>query len=238
MPPKIKLLPQFDPSVNYSLFLIRNRLLKAIQKQAPRFSGRLLDFGCGIKPYQKLFTVAEYIGVDYAGEGETYSKEQADFLYDGKTLPFTDSYFDGIFTTEVVEHIFNLESIIPELARVLKPGGELLLTCPFAMPEHEVPADFARYTSFAIQDLFRRNGFDIVHYEKTGNFIEAIFQLWIIWLDQGLLYRVRKIPGLRWALRAIVYCTMNVAALLFSKLFPRNRNLYLNNVLVLKNTKR
>ncbi|TCZ74420.1 class I SAM-dependent methyltransferase [Flaviaesturariibacter aridisoli] len=237
MPPKVKLLPQFDPSVNYSLFLIRNRLLNAIRKQATRFNGRLLDFGCGIKPYESLFSVAEYIGVDYAGEGETYTKEKADFLYDGKTLPFADNYFDGIFTTEVVEHIFNLESIVPELRRVLKPGGELLLTCPFAMPEHEVPADYARYTSFAVQDLFRRNGFEVVHYEKTGNFIEALFQLWIIWLDQGMLHRVRKIPVVRSAIRALVYCTLNPLALLFSRLFPRNKNLYLNNVLVLKNKK-
>ena len=237
MPPNVKLAAQFDPSVNYSLFLIRNRLLKAIRGQAVRFSGRLLDFGCGIKPYESLFTVEEYIGVDYAGEGETYSKERADFLYDGKTLPFTDNYFDGIFTTEVVEHIFNLERIIPELQRVLKPGGELLLTCPFAMPEHEVPADFARYTSFAIQDLFRRNGFEVVHYEKTGNFIEALFQLLIIWLDQGMLYRVRKVPVLRSVLRILVYCTLNPLALIASRLFSRNRNLYLNNVLVLKNVK-
>ncbi|RYY39888.1 MAG: class I SAM-dependent methyltransferase [Chitinophagaceae bacterium] len=237
MPPKVKLLPQFDPSINYPLFLIRHRLLQALRVQAQRFRGRLLDFGCGIKPYESLFNVSEYIGVDYAGEGETYSKERADFLYDGKTLPFPDNYFDGIFTTEVAEHIFNFEEIIPELRRVLRNDGELLLTCPFAMPEHEVPSDFARYTSFAIQDLFRRNGFEVVHFEKTGNFVEAVCQLWLIWLDQGVLHRVRKIPVLRSLLRALVYCSVNACALLLSALFPRNKNLYLNNVIVVQNKK-
>ncbi|RYZ31384.1 MAG: class I SAM-dependent methyltransferase [Sphingobacteriales bacterium] len=237
MPPKVKLLPQFDPSVNYALYLIRNRLLEALRRHAPRFSGRLLDFGCGIKPYESLFNVSEYIGVDYAGEGETYTKERADFLYDGKTLPFPDNHFDGIFTTEVVEHIFNLEAIVPELHRVLRAGGELLLTCPFAMPEHEVPSDYARYTSFAIQDLFVRNGFTVLHYEKTGNFVEAIYQLWLIWLDQGLLHRVRKVPVLRTILRTIVYCSININAIIWSKLFPRNKNLYLNNVILLQKPK-
>jgi SAM-dependent methyltransferase len=168
MNPKIELLPQFNPSVFYPLYLIRNRLLKDLRHFIPKLEGKILDFGCGIKPYQSLFNVDEYIGVDYAGEGETYSKSEVDFIYDGNTLPFANETFDGIFSSEVAEHVFNLPQIFIELNRVLKADGSILITCPFSMPEHEVPNDFARYTSFAVKDLLEKSGFKIIEYRKTG----------------------------------------------------------------------
>src|SRR5690242_11206308 len=119
MAAKVKLLPDFDPALTHPLYLIRNRLLKSLLVQIPKLKGKVMDFGCGIKPYESLFTVDEYIGVDFIGEGETYAKTKVDVIYDGKTLPFPDESFDSIFSTEVAEHIFNLEEIIKELQRVL-----------------------------------------------------------------------------------------------------------------------
>jgi SAM-dependent methyltransferase len=229
---KPSLSPQFDPKVNYPLYLIRSRLLKALKKLAPQLKGQILDFGCGIKPYESLFDVDKYIGVDYVGEGETYSKEKVDFIYDGKTLPFSNESFDGIFSSEVAEHIFNLPDILKELNRVLKPGGKILLTCPFTMPEHEVPNDFARYTSFAIKAMLEENGFTILQYEKTGNFVESVHQLYIIYLDQSILKIFGKIPILRTVIRTLTYVSLNLSALFISKVFPTNKGLYLNNIVL------
>lgn len=236
MAAKINLLPQFNPSITHPLYLIRNRLLRSLQRNIPKLSGRVLDFGCGLKPYESLFSVSEYIGVDYVGEGETYSKEKVDFVYDGKTLPFENESFDCIFCTEVAEHLFNLGDIAREWNRVLKPGGSILLTCPFTMPEHEVPNDFARYTSFALFHILKQNGFEVVHYEKTGNFVESVFQLWIIYLDQSILRIFRKIPVLRSVMRYVTYTGGNAMAIFLSWLFPDNKTLYLNNVLLAKKT--
>jgi SAM-dependent methyltransferase len=234
MASKINLLKEFNPSLSYPLYLIRNRLLNGLLQLVPRLHGKVLDFGCGIKPYQSLFNVTEYVGVDYAGEGETYSKHKVDFLYDGHTLPFSNESFDGIFSTEVAEHIFNLDPIIKELHRVLKTNGTILLTCPFSMPEHESPNDFARYTSFAIRDMLEKNGFQILEQLKTGNFVEAVFQMWIIYIDQSILYAFRKIPVLRSVLRVSIYGILNLSALLWSRVLPTNKNLYLNNIILAK----
>lgn len=234
MAAKVKLLPDFDPALTHPLYLIRNRLLNSLQVQIPKLGGKVMDFGCGIKPYEPLFFADQYIGVDFVGEGETYAKTKVDVIYDGKTLPFPNESFDNIFSTEVAEHIFNLEDIIKELERVLKKGGNILLTCPFTMPEHEAPNDFARYTSFAMQDILKRNGFEIIHYEKTGNFIEAMFQLQIIYWDQSILRIFRKIPIVRTVLRKTVYVLMNFGAIISSKIFPTNKGLYLNNVIMAK----
>ncbi|MBK8311763.1 MAG: class I SAM-dependent methyltransferase [Chitinophagaceae bacterium] len=110
--------------------------------------------GCGSKPYKSLFNVNEYVGVDYHGQGHSHENEQIDVFYDGVLLPFPDNYFDSVFSTEVFEHVFNLEEMILEIKRVMKPGAKILVTCPFAIPEHEQPNDYARYSSFGLKHLF------------------------------------------------------------------------------------
>ena len=48
----------------------------------------------------------------------------------GVPLPFDDAAFDWIVSSEVVEHIDDIEQYIPEFARVLRPGGLMFLTTP------------------------------------------------------------------------------------------------------------
>src|SRR5579875_3035709 len=131
----------FNPSVTKPNYLIRNRLLKNIQKLSSHLHGKLLDFGCGQKPYKNLFSVQEYIGVDFENLGHPHVNESIDIFYDGHKLPFANETFDSVFCSEVFEHIFNLEEILKELNRVLKSGGMMLITCPFSYCEHEVPND-------------------------------------------------------------------------------------------------
>ena len=104
---------EFNPSISHPLFFIRKGLYTNILKFAPNFKGKLLDFGCGAKPYKDLFVnVEEYIGVDYNSEGHSHQDEAIDFYYDGEVLPFEDNSFDSIFTSEVFEHVFRLHQIL------------------------------------------------------------------------------------------------------------------------------
>jgi SAM-dependent methyltransferase len=222
----------FDPGFTHPLYLIRNGLLRAFRKLAPELSGRLMDFGCGLKPYRSLFTVNEYIGVEYLGAGDTYDNSAADVFYDGHTLPFPDGHFDSIFSGEVFEHVFNLPEILPELNRVLKPGGRILVSCPFSFGEHEVPADFARYTSFAMKHMLESNGFRVLTQLKTGSFLEAIIQLRMVYWDAHLLRPLRRIPVLRSVARVLVFGSGNIWALFCRAVFPYRQELYLNNVVL------
>ncbi|MFN5476651.1 MAG: methyltransferase domain-containing protein, partial [Sphingobacteriales bacterium] len=128
--------PDFHPGILHPLYLIRSGLYAAFRHLIPQLKGKLMDFGCGLKPYEAMFTVDEYVGVDYKGDGPTYSHHKVDVFYDGHTLPFEDDHFDSIFSSEVFEHVFNLPEIMKELHRVLKPGGLILVSCPFAFGEH------------------------------------------------------------------------------------------------------
>ncbi|TSC59867.1 MAG: Methyltransferase type 12 [Parcubacteria group bacterium LiPW_15] len=107
----------------------------------PRGSGiSVLDFGCGkgeiIGEMRKLNPGAKYFGADVSEAAIDFASGKyagVDFvkIEDGGQLPFADNSFDFIFTSEVIEHVYDTENAFREMARVLKPGGELLLTCPY-----------------------------------------------------------------------------------------------------------
>ncbi len=60
-------------------YFARRGLLEEIGKMAPKMKGRLLDVGCGRKPYQNLFRVDEYVGLEI-DTPENRLNKQADFF--------------------------------------------------------------------------------------------------------------------------------------------------------------
>lgn len=223
---------EFKPTLTAPSYLLRKKLLYAIAKHCPLLKGKMLDFGCGSKPYKSLFTVDEYIGVDFNGDGHSHANEQIDFFYDGKTLPFENDSFDSVFSTEVFEHVFNLTDIIPEIRRVMKPGALILITCPFAISEHEQPNDYARYTSFAMKDMFSKNNFEVVDYEKIGTDFETIMQLWIIYVYTQILCKFDKLVIIRPIFDPIIVGLLNIFTICFSKILPKKKHLYMNNLII------
>ena len=194
--------------------------------------GRMLDFGCGSKPYKSLFSVSEYIGVDYENVGHPHENEQIDVFYDGKSLPFENGHFDSILCSEVFEHIFNLEEILPELNRVLKTGGTMLITCPFVWNEHEIPHDYARYTRFALDHQLKKAGFETIEYSKAGNFVTTISQMIVLYFNNTYKGWWRKFFLFRWFYKFSFFLVPNVTGVLLNRLLPDNQSLYLNNILL------
>lgn len=212
-------------------YLIRNGLNKEIIKKAPEFKGKLIDFGCGTKPYKDYFTnVSEYIGVDLKIDGWEHRQKTVDFFYDGKTIPFGDNHFDGMLCTEVLEHVFNIDELLSEFQRVLKPGATALITTPFMWEEHEVPYDFARYTPFALRHLYEKHGFEVLYHCRVGNSIKVVMQF-------GMLYIKSMFPKnkvIRQILMLPFIIVFNTIATLFSAIHPGNGNSYFNNVFLLR----
>lgn len=210
-------------------FFIRRALYKNIKMLSPNLQGKLLDFGCGRKPYDHLFHVSEYIGIDMENTGHEHTNSKIDVFYDGRNIPFPDNSFDSVFCSEVFEHVFNLEEVLTEIKRVLKPGGKMLITVPFAWNEHEIPFDFARYTSFGIKDILGRNGFSVQHLKKSGNFVRVLFQLWSLYF-----YTVieTKSKWLNFILRMLFIIPINIVGSLLIPFFPRNTSYYFNNVVL------
>ncbi len=228
----------FNPSFTHPLYFIRKGLLRKIGLYAPQLKGRLLDFGCGEKPYQSLFNNAtEYIGLDYDGEGHDHANEGVDIYYDGLTIPFSDEHFDSVFSSEVFEHLFRLPTLLGEINRVMKVGGQLFITCPFSWEEHEIPVDYARYTRFALTDLLQKNGFEILVIDKNGHFISALHQLFVVYIVDHWMH---KIPVLsKWnffkkCIRHIVVPMLNIGFYLVEPFWPKSDRFYLNTIILAK----
>lgn len=210
-------------------YLLRRSLFQAIEALKGAMTGTLLDFGCGEKPYESLFTVDRHIGLDLALPGFEHLYPRVDVFYDGNVIPFEDEYFDSIFSSEVVEHIFNIDQIMRELHRVLKKGGRFMFTIPFAWGEHMKPYDFARYTTFGIRALLEKNNFEVIEIRKTSGSVEAIFQLWNAYLWQNLGCRGELI---RMAVQLLLIAPLTLAGLALSRILPKSEDMYLSAVIV------
>lgn len=216
------------------VYIIRNGLYKALRQIAPTIKGHILDFGCGSKPYQSLFVNAEsYIGVDIEVSGHDHENSQIDFYYDGKVLPFPDNSFDAVVSFEVFEHVFNIEEVLKEVRRVLRPGGIFLLSVPFAWDEHEIPYDFARYTSFGISYVLKSNGFKVNDVIKTTTYFLAVSQMLIAYLSQHAAptrIKLRKIY------QRVVIFPLTVLVLVLDYFMPKSYGYYCNNVVLSEKT--
>jgi SAM-dependent methyltransferase len=211
-----------------AFYLSRKGLVRAIARHAPKLKGVMLDFGCGSKPYARLFRVDSHLGVDIVQSGHDHSKSRVDVYYDGKTIPFADEHFDSVFASEVFEHVPNLDPILGELNRVLKPGGLMLVTMPWCWEEHEAPYDFRRYTEWGLKMTLEQRGFEVLMHEKTSTHIETVAQLVGSYLYKHFMRR-RLVSRL---LQFFVTAPLFFSAQIMSNFMPDNGNLYLNHVLL------
>ena len=78
--------PVFNP-----FFPMRRALSRAIGEAALGADGRVLDVGCGAKPYEHFFTsCTSYFGVDIEVSGHDHATSKIDAFFDGVNLPFAD----------------------------------------------------------------------------------------------------------------------------------------------------
>jgi SAM-dependent methyltransferase len=209
-------------------YFIRRALYINIKSMSGNLKGKLLDFGCGRKPYENLFTGCEYIGIDVEESGHNHLRSKVDVYFDGKHIPFENETFDALFCTEVLEHLFNPDESLAEMYRVLKNNATLLITVPFAWNEHEVPWDFARYTSFGIKHLLEKHGFHIIEMKKTGTFARVIWQLWALYIFELL----KKFKGIGYILSLIFIAPINLIGVILLPLLPKNDSLFFNNIIL------
>ena len=136
--------------------------------------GRLLDVGCGDKPYQDVFkNVSEYVGIDLSPEVGISNRprsrfEEVDVFAKATELPFVDESFDAVLCTQVIAYIMHPDLFFLEASRVLKPEGVLIATFPMISPLFEVPHEYFRYTEFSFQEFCKNSALKVLTVEKMG----------------------------------------------------------------------
>ena len=211
-------------------YFARHGLLLGVRELASGICGRVLDVGCGSRPYESLFDASEYVGLELDTPENRLTKK-ADVYYAGTTFPFEPNSFDSVVCNQVLEHVFEPDAFIREIGRVLKNEGQLLLSVPFVWDEHEQPRDFGRYSSFGLTALLDRNGFEVTELRKTMGDIRVIFQMLNAYIFKKTCVRN---PYLSLTVTLILIAPLNLAGTMLSWLTPRNADLYLDNVVLAK----
>jgi SAM-dependent methyltransferase len=144
-----------NPPRSSPTFLLRAPLSAWLQAEArraaERYGGyRLLDVGCGVKPYYPFFrdAASEYVGVDVV------ENSAADLHGSIEQLPVPDASFDVVLCTQVLEHTLDPAQGVRELRRVLAPGGRVLASTHGVEVYHPSPEDYWRWTHTGLERLF------------------------------------------------------------------------------------
>lgn len=212
-----------------SAFLPRRALWQAMADSSDMACGRLLDVGCGTKPYRLLFTrVEEYIGLEL-GTPENLGTKQADLYYDGDTFPLDDESVDTVLCNQVLEHVFNPEGFLAEIFRVLRPNGVLIITVPFLWPEHEQPYDCLRYTSFGLKDRLEGAGF---HLEQQSKLTRGGAALCALAADKiNTTLRSMLLPG-RLLGRLLLVAPISLIGWMLGAIASNTTEIYLDNFVI------
>jgi SAM-dependent methyltransferase len=179
-------------------WLERRWLRRAMEGLAHHAAGEMLDVGCGERPYAEFFKpkIRRYWGLEYPPVADNLNPDVwnrpemlrtvVDVWGDAQRLPFASARFDTVLAAEMLEHIPDPDSCVREIARVVRPGGRLLLTVPLIAPLHQWPFDFYRYTPRGIEALVQRHGFDVEEITPRGNFASATGATLSHWLVRSL----------------------------------------------------
>jgi SAM-dependent methyltransferase len=179
---------------------------------------RVLDFGCGAG---KLVAAGRASGIDmhgaeiYYGGSRTRADAEASGLLgaaiieiSGGRIGFPDRHFDLVVNNQVMEHVEDLDGVLREIHRVLKPGGRVL-------------------SVFPSRDVFREGhiGIPFSHWFRRGSRLR-LYYTWAlrslglgIWKEQAPTARQWAIDKLEWIDRHTRYRSRGEIAAAFGRYF-------------------
>ncbi len=151
-----------------------------VSKQAESLTAgsRVLDAGAGSGQYRRFFDHCDYKSQDFGQElGTIGNYTELDYECDITEIPAEDGSFDAILCTEVIEHVPQPERVITEFARLLRPGGTLILSAPLGAFLHQEPYHFyGGFTPHWYEKYLKENGFTIESIEPNGGFFRLLGQ--------------------------------------------------------------
>ena len=175
-----------------------------LSQYIPKEKGvNIVDFGCGkgemIGAMKKINPNAHYMGLDVSLTALEYANKKyigVSFkkIEDGGPLPVSDGFADLVFTSEVVEHIYDTNNAFRELGRITKRGGAILLTTPhhgfiknlmlvlFGFDTHFSPTGphVRFFTNKSLFALLEKNGFEIQKFGYYGRFYPVPHSVFVL----------------------------------------------------------
>ena len=168
--------------------LNRQKWLKQTLINIP-VGSRILDAGAGQLRNKVLCMHLNYVSQDFGqfkganknvpglGNTQAWDTSQIDIVCDITNIPEPDESFDAILCSEVIEHLPEPIRALQELARLLRPGGKLILTAPFCSLTHQAPFFFhTGYSRFFYEHWCSVFSLHILELEQNGNYFDFLAQ--------------------------------------------------------------
>ena len=173
---------------------------------------RVLDFGCGTRPYEPWFAAAgaQYSGADIDAAHEVRIDE------DGR-LSCAEGAYDLVASFQVLEHIWNLDAYLGEARRVLRPQGRLLLSTHGSWLYHPHPGDYRRWTAEGLQREVESRGFRLERMEP----VVGPLAWTTVFRSIGVAHALKRIPLAGPPLTAAAAILFNARAWLEDRITPR-----------------
>lgn len=151
------------------------RSLRAFLAEYEPIGGSILDLGCGEQPFRRMFSdAAQYVGLDIpSGFGMSHSHHNL-LLFDGSKIPIRSASIDLVLATEILEHVNDVQRLLSEVMRVLRPGGRVFLTTPWSARIHYEPFDFRRVSPHGMAQYATETGLRLEHVESRGGLAAVI----------------------------------------------------------------
>lgn len=164
----------------------RHRWLTQTLAAVPAGS-RILDAGAGELRNKPLCSHLRYVSQDlcqYEGQGDSrglqtgeWNTSKIDLICDIQSIPEPDAAFDVILCSEVFEHLPDPLRAVSEFRRLLKPGGKLITTAPFASLVHFAPYHYASgFSRYWYEYHLPLQGFEIVELNANGHWFSFVRQ--------------------------------------------------------------
>jgi SAM-dependent methyltransferase len=193
-------------------FLARRFIAESGRVLAPHSGGLCLDVGAGTSPYraeiEKYWNIVNYTAMDIAPSDSTSLVASAD------NVPLHGGAVDLVVSFDVLQHLQNYGQALDEMARVLRPGGAVILSVPFVYSECDMH-DYRRWTMEGIVYELHIRGLDVVAAKTRGGMLFALGCLGV-WAMQHI------IPGQRrgWRSRKNIFTMVRAIAIIVFTAIP------------------
>ncbi len=150
-------------------WLAHTAIVGGLERVRHHARGTLLDVGCGTRAFAWVFegSVDHYFGTDLptsmyltGNPPDAYARAEAQ--------PVRSGAVDTVLGLSMLTYLPEPQRMIDEAARVLKPGGILLLEFTQMVPIHDEPYDFFRFTPFAARWMLEKAGFEMLEAVPLG----------------------------------------------------------------------
>ena len=198
---KVRLDPPIWDHQRHVLRALSRSILANVRRLGLSDGARVIDLGCGDRPYERLFVDAgaTYVGCDIDGACDVR-------VVPGEPVPLPDASADAVVSFQVLEHVWDVDAYLKEALRLLKPPGKLLLSTHGTWLYHPHPTDYHRWTREGLERQVTNSGFVVEHVDSLVGPLAWTTQFRLL----GLRHALAAIPFVGRAAVPALATVMNV----------------------------